>query len=42
MFIQVDAMTTESMATLKNPVPGVSVHCDCGRCSQCRIWLNSP
>jgi hypothetical protein len=42
MFIQVEAMTTESIAMLTKPLPGVSVHCEIGRCSQCRIWLNRP
>jgi hypothetical protein len=42
MFIQVEAMTTESIAMLTKPVPGVSVQSDVGRCTQCRIWLNNP
>jgi hypothetical protein len=42
MFIQVEAMTTESIAMLKKPVPEDSAHCEVGRCSACRISLNRP
>ena len=42
MFIQVDAITTEIIAELMNPVPGCSTHCDAGRCSSRKMWSNSP
>ena len=42
MFIQVEAITTESIAMLKKPVPGWNTHCEVGRCRMRRMSSNSP
>ena len=42
MFIQVDAITTDTIAVLMNPLPGWNTHCDVGRCRKCRMSSNSP
>jgi hypothetical protein len=42
MFIQVDAMTTDSIAMLKKPEPEDSAHWEVGRCSVCSMSLNRP
>ena len=42
MFIQVDAITTDTIAVLMKPVPGWRTHCDVGRCRMRRMSSNSP